>query len=153
MENLGRIKGQVNTNFWKGKKVFLTGHTGFKGSWLSLWMLDMGAIVKGYALEPNTNPSLFKLLNLSKNMESEIEEIKREMLKTIFPIIKYKDDELIKCEIHRWRYANIAKNNKYKYLLDIDNRLAAIGDWCIRGTIESGFLSANALYNELIKII
>ncbi len=88
-----------------------------------------------------------------KNMESEIEEIKREMLKTIFPIIKYKDDELIKCEIHRWRYANIAKNNKYKYLLDIDNRLAAIGDWCIRGTIESGFLSANALYNELIKII
>jgi CDP-glucose 4,6-dehydratase len=75
MENLGRIKGEVNPNFWKGKKVFLTGHTGFKGSWLSLWLLDMGAIVKGYALEPNTNPSLFKLLNLSKNMESTIGDI------------------------------------------------------------------------------
>ena len=67
-----RIKGKVNPTFWNGKKVFVTGHTGFKGSWLSLWLLKMGAIVKGFALEPNTNPSLFIAAKLSSDMESEI---------------------------------------------------------------------------------
>ena len=52
-------KGIVDPVFWKGKKVFLTGHTGFKGSWLSLWLQNMGAILKGYSLEPNTTPNLF----------------------------------------------------------------------------------------------
>jgi len=52
-------------NFYQGKKVFLTGITGFKGSWLALWLLRMGAEVKGYALPPETHPSHFKLLNLS----------------------------------------------------------------------------------------
>jgi CDP-glucose 4,6-dehydratase len=46
-------------NFWSGKRVFLTGHTGFKGSWLVLWLNQLGAEVHGYALAPNTNPSLF----------------------------------------------------------------------------------------------
>ncbi len=67
-----RVKGKVNPTFWNGKKVFVTGHTGFKGSWLSLWLLKMGAIVKGFALEPNTNPSLFIAAKLSSDMESEI---------------------------------------------------------------------------------
>ena len=67
-----RIKGKVNPTFWNGKNVFVTGHTGFKGSWLSLWLLKMGAIVKGFALEPNTNPSLFIAAKLSSDMESEI---------------------------------------------------------------------------------
>ena len=47
---MGLRKGQVNSSFWKNKKVFLTGHTGFKGTWLSLWLQSMGAIVKGYSL-------------------------------------------------------------------------------------------------------
>ena len=44
----------MNSNFWKDKKVFLTGHTGFKGSWLSLWLQQAGAKVTGYALPPPT---------------------------------------------------------------------------------------------------
>ncbi len=44
---------------WQNKRVFLTGHTGFKGGWLALWLASKGAIVRGYALDPCTNPSLF----------------------------------------------------------------------------------------------
>lgn len=69
-------KRKVNSEFWNGKKVFLTGHTGFKGSWLSLWLLEMGAILKGYSLEPSTNPSLFEELSLNKKMISEIGDIR-----------------------------------------------------------------------------
>jgi CDP-glucose 4,6-dehydratase len=75
MENMGRLKGKVNPTFWKGKKVFITGHTGFKGSWLTLWLQDMGAIVKGYALDPNTNPNLFTQAKVAQNMDSEIGDI------------------------------------------------------------------------------
>ncbi len=72
MANMERIKGKVNPTFWNRKRVFLTGHTGFKGSWLSLWLLKMGATVKGFALDPITNPSLFEQTKLSSSMESEI---------------------------------------------------------------------------------
>jgi CDP-glucose 4,6-dehydratase len=75
MENMGRLKGKVNPTFWKGKKVFITGHTGFKGSWLSLWLQDMGAVVKGYALDPNTKPNLFTQAKVAQNMDSEIGDI------------------------------------------------------------------------------
>ena len=75
MENMGRLNGKVNTSFWKGKKVFVTGHTGFKGSWLSLWLQDMGAIVKGFALEPNTTPNLFTEAKVGLNMDSEMGDI------------------------------------------------------------------------------
>ena len=51
-------------NIYKGKKVLVTGHTGFKGSWLTLWLNKLGAKVCGYSLEPNTEPSMFKELNL-----------------------------------------------------------------------------------------
>lgn len=66
----------MNTDFWKGKKVFLTGHTGFKGSWLSIWLHQLGANVCGYALEPNTNPSLFKLANIDNLVKSHIGDIR-----------------------------------------------------------------------------
>jgi CDP-glucose 4,6-dehydratase len=49
----------LNRSFWKGRRVFLTGHTGFKGSWLSLWLHSLGAEVTGYALDPPTEPNLF----------------------------------------------------------------------------------------------
>ena len=73
---MGGLKGNVNPIFWKDKRVFLTGHTGFKGSWLSLWLQTMGAIIKGYALEPPTNPSLFLEANVANGMESEIGDIR-----------------------------------------------------------------------------
>ncbi len=70
------IKGNVNLSFWKDKKVFLTGHTGFKGSWLSLWLQKMGADVKGFALEPPTTPALFNEAKVDENMDSEIGDIR-----------------------------------------------------------------------------
>ena len=60
----------VDPSFWAGKVVLLTGHTGFKGSWLSLWLQSMGAKVIGYALPPPTNPSLFATANVAKGMTS-----------------------------------------------------------------------------------
>lgn len=54
----------MDREFWKGKKVFITGHTGFKGAWLCLWLYTLGAKPVGYALHPPTNPSLFGLGNL-----------------------------------------------------------------------------------------
>ena len=59
----------MNT-FFLGKKVFITGHTGFKGSWLSLWLHRMGAEVHGYALAPPTTPSLFELTKVSELLSS-----------------------------------------------------------------------------------
>jgi CDP-glucose 4,6-dehydratase len=64
MENL------VDKSFWAGKTVLLTGHTGFKGSWLALWLQSMGSKVIGYALPPPTNPSLFAAANVAKVMTS-----------------------------------------------------------------------------------
>lgn len=69
-------RGMVNPEFWSGKKVFLTGHTGFKGSWLSLWLHDMGAHVTGYALEPPTEPSLFELCRLDELVTSIIADVR-----------------------------------------------------------------------------
>jgi CDP-glucose 4,6-dehydratase len=72
MEKLGLSRNQ----FWLGKKVFITGHTGFKGSWLSLWLNKLGAEVTGYALQPPTLPSLFDITQLSANMNSIIGDIR-----------------------------------------------------------------------------
>ena len=66
----------ISSKFWKGKKVFLTGHTGFKGSWLSIWLNSIGAVVKGYALKPATNPNLFTIAGVSDLIESEINDIR-----------------------------------------------------------------------------
>ena len=60
----------VSRDFWKGKRVFVTGHTGFKGSWLGLWLDSMGAIVKGYSLPPPTLPNLFEEAHLIKHIDS-----------------------------------------------------------------------------------
>ncbi|MHB0995548.1 MAG: CDP-glucose 4,6-dehydratase [Elusimicrobiales bacterium] len=61
---------------WKGKRVFLTGHTGFKGAWLSIWLDSLGAKVTGYALKPPTRPSLFDICRLDRRMKSNIGDIR-----------------------------------------------------------------------------
>lgn len=66
----------MNRLFWKDKKVFLTGHTGFKGSWLSLWLQDCGAILTGYGLKPNTEPNLFDTTSVAEGMESIIGDVR-----------------------------------------------------------------------------
>lgn len=66
----------MNLQFWEGKKVFVTGHTGFKGSWTVIWLKKLGAIVKGYALAPNTDPSLFKVARVNEGILSDIGDIR-----------------------------------------------------------------------------
>ncbi len=66
----------MNQTFWRGKRVFLTGHTGFKGSWLSLWLQSLGAEVTGYALNPSTNPNLFEVAKVADGMQSIIGDIR-----------------------------------------------------------------------------
>jgi CDP-glucose 4,6-dehydratase len=88
------IKGKVNKAFWNSKKVFLTGHTGFKGSWVSIWLQSMGAIVKGYSLEPNTNPNLFTEAKVDENMESEFGDI-RDLKQISKSMLDFNPDVLI----------------------------------------------------------
>ena len=75
----------------------MTGHTGFKGSWLSLWLQSLGADVTGYALEPPTKPNLFELGNIADGMDSVIEDIRD--LARLRSTIENKRPEII---IHTW---------------------------------------------------
>ena len=71
----GTVEGvgvNVSRDFWRGRRVFVTGHTGFKGSWLCLWLQRLGAEVTGYALEPATQPSLFEAASVARGMRSII---------------------------------------------------------------------------------
>ena len=66
----------VNKEFWQGKKVLVTGHTGFKGSWLCMLLNHLGADLSGYALDPPTDPSLYNLCNLNSFVKSTIADIR-----------------------------------------------------------------------------
>ncbi len=66
----------IDTDFWKNKKIFITGHTGFKGSWLCLWLHQLGADVSGYALDPSTEPSLYNLCRIDKLVRSTIADVR-----------------------------------------------------------------------------
>ena len=70
-------RASVDPNFWSDKRVFLTGHTGFKGGWLSLWLSSMGAKVTGYGLAPNTAPNFFETVKIEGCLEqSHIADIR-----------------------------------------------------------------------------
>lgn len=82
------LVGQVRESlgqFFKDKKVLITGHTGFKGGWLAIWLHHCGAQVTGYALQPNTEPSLFKLCCLDKKIESYTDDVRNpESIEKVF---------------------------------------------------------------------
>lgn len=65
----------MDTGFWAGKRVLITGHTGFKGSWLSLWLQSLGADLCGYALDPPTEPSLYESADVGSGMRSMIGDV------------------------------------------------------------------------------
>jgi len=69
-------QGDVDPGFWSGKRVFLTGHTGFKGSWTALWLQRMGAHVTGFALAPPTEPALFEVARVAEAMVSIIGDVR-----------------------------------------------------------------------------
>ena len=72
---------KINSRFWKNKKVFVTGHTGFKGSWLCIILNLLGAKITGYALKPKSNPNLFKLAKvgnlINKSIIADVRDFKR----------------------------------------------------------------------------
>lgn len=74
MESINKIV--IDNNFWKNRRVFITGHTGFKGSWLCLWLTSLGAKVTGYALDPPTRPSLYNLCKIDGLVNSVIADIR-----------------------------------------------------------------------------
>jgi len=67
----------VNAEFWNGRRVLVTGHTGFKGSWLALWLISMGAEVAGLGLPPTSQPNLYSILGLADRCRSIIDDINR----------------------------------------------------------------------------
>jgi len=84
----------MNRQFWKGKRIFLTGHTGFKGGWLAFWLAEMGAEVHGYALTPPTAPNFFAVVNLQDRLaRSTIADIRDE--DTLFHAMQLAQPEIV----------------------------------------------------------
>jgi CDP-glucose 4,6-dehydratase len=72
----------MNQSFWKNKKILITGHTGFKGSWLTVWLKKLGADITGFSKSVPTNPSLFETVNIEKDVKSVVGNIQNyELLK------------------------------------------------------------------------
>lgn len=79
----------IDLSFYKGKTVLVTGHTGFKGAWLSRILVNAGAKITGYSLEPPTNPNLFSLADIEQNINHIIGDIRdRNKLLNVFNVIK-----------------------------------------------------------------
>ena len=69
-------RSQINATYWQGRRVLVTGHTGFKGSWLTIWLKELGCQVTGLSLKPSTDPALFELANISGLCESHFVDIR-----------------------------------------------------------------------------
>jgi CDP-glucose 4,6-dehydratase len=97
MEEVGLMvtptPGAVDAAFWHGKRVLLTGHTGFKGSWLSIWLQSLGADLHGFALTPPTQPSLFEEAQVARGMASHIGDIRD--LESVMRLLKAVQPEIV----------------------------------------------------------
>lgn len=80
MVTAGQRSALPDPSFWHGKRVFLTGHTGFKGSWLAIWLKRLGADVSGMALRPSTEPSLFDLAHVGELVDGHFGDIRDQAL-------------------------------------------------------------------------
>ena len=83
----------INSDFWSGKRVLVTGHTGFKGAWLCIWLRELGAIVSGFSLEPTTSPALYDLAKLGETITSHIGDIRSEA--AIRQVIRTAEPEIL----------------------------------------------------------
>ena len=83
----------MSSDFWSGKKVFISGHTGFKGSWLSLWLHSLGSQITGYALAPSTEPNLFSVLGIEKSIIDHRDDVRD--LSSLKSVIKSSEPEII----------------------------------------------------------
>lgn len=79
--------------FWKGRRVLITGHTGFKGAWLTTWLLKLGCVITGLALEPHTFPSMFESLGLGRSVDSRIGDIRN--ARFVETVIEDADPEVV----------------------------------------------------------
>lgn len=86
--------GMIDKSFWQGRRVYITGHSGFKGSWLCMWLYELGAVVKGYSLDPPTSPSLFEEAKVVSLVESEFGDI-RDLEKLIKSIRDFQPEIVI----------------------------------------------------------
>jgi len=124
MESLVNFK-----NFWKGKRVLVTGHTGFKGGWLSLCLQEFGAEIVGLSLEPPTNPNFFTLTNLAEGIDHLHCDIRNgDSLKSIFR--KYKPEfifHLAAQPLVRYSYINPVETYETNFMGTL-NVLEAIRD-------------------------
>lgn len=94
MENMVKSKNKILFKFWKNKRILVTGHTGFKGSWLCIILKELGANIIGYSLEPNTNPNLYSEAKIEKDIISIIGDI-RDYQKFQKCLDKYKPEIII----------------------------------------------------------
>lgn len=82
---MSNAKSEIDYSYWQGKRVLITGHSGFKGSWLTVWLQKLGCIVSGLSLAPNTNPSLFQVAGLSQICNSyELDVRDLQQVKLVF---------------------------------------------------------------------
>ena len=86
--------GRFDRAFWRGRRVFITGHTGFKGSWLCLWLESLGAEVTGYSLPPPTSPSLYEQAGVAKRVNSIAGDI-RDLDKLKAALLKHRPEVLM----------------------------------------------------------
>ncbi|MBT2290156.1 CDP-glucose 4,6-dehydratase [Paenibacillus albidus] len=132
----------LSSEFWKGKKVMITGHTGFKGSWLCLWLHALGAEVTGYGLEPKSTPNLFTVAGVGELCRSVIADIRDQgtLLQTLLEAQPEVIIHMAAQPLVRYSYQNPAETYEVNvmgtvYLLDAV-RIAAAQDVHVRALLN-----------------